>query len=343
MVPRRLAPAAAVALALTLAACGDKDTPTERSGARPAPQLDPPQAAEPVAGPPVAGTPPGRIVRVGNGPEGVAVDSQSHVAAVAVEDPPRLVLVDTRSGERLREVRLPSSARHVSLAAPGGPFLVPCEEADRLVEVDPRTGDARETAVGDNPHDATAIGPRRYTADEFGSTMTVVRDGKATGTVPVDAQPGGIAAVDGKLFVNAVRSYTIEQYSAGDRPAGSGSQSAGLGPSHVVEGPSGRIAISDTRGQALVVYDTRPRLRFRARVPLGGTAVGLAGDPGRGTVWVTLSERARVVPVDLRAQEPVIGEPVRTARNPLSVGVDTATGRLAVASKADGTLQLVDP
>jgi hypothetical protein len=60
-------------------------------------------------------------------------------------------------------------------------------------------------------------------------------------------------------------------------------------------------------------------------------------------VWVTLSERAKAVPVDLRPEEPTVGKAVPTARNPLSVAVDTASGRLAVASKADGTLQLVDP
>jgi DNA-binding beta-propeller fold protein YncE len=333
----------AALLALPLVACGSKDEASDPRSAGPVPQLDPPQAAEPVAGPPVEGTPPGKFVRVGKSPQGVAIDPVSHVAAVAVDDPPRLVLVDTRSGRKLREVSLPSRARHVSLAATGGPFLVPCEESDQLAQVDPSSGEARVTKVGDNPHDATAIGARRYTVDEFGSTMTVVRDGRVRATVPVDAQPGGIAAADGKLFVNAVRAYTIEQYSGGDRPSGSGSQSSGLGPSHVVAGPEGRIAIGDTRGRALVVYDTRPGLRFRARVPLGGTAEGLAADPGRGTVWVTLSERAKVVPVDLRPAKPVVGKAVPTARSPLSAAVDTATGRLAVASKADGTLQLIDP
>jgi DNA-binding beta-propeller fold protein YncE len=341
-VPSRIAAVAAL-LAFLLAACGSKEKPPAPGGAGPVPQLDPPQAAEPAAGPPVKGTPPGRLVRVGKSPQGVAIDPKSHIAGVAVDDPPRLVLVDSRSGEKLREVSLPSRARHVSLAASGGPFLVPCEESDQLAEVDPRGGEARVTKVGDNPHDATAIGDRRYTADEFGSTMTVIRDGRVRATVPVDAQPGGIAALDGKLFVNAVRSYTIEQYSGGDRPEGGGSQSSGLGPSHVVAGPEGRIAIGDTRGQALVVYDIRPGLRFRARLPLGGTAEGLAADPGRGRVWITLSERARVVPVDLRPAKPVMGKAVPTARDPLSVAVDTATGRLAVASKADGTLQLVDP
>lgn len=339
--PRRIAFALVLLLALVPAGCGAKDEPEQRNSA-PVPQLDPPQAAEPIPGPPVGEKPDGIVVDVGRRPEGVAIDPESHIAGVAVDDPPRLVLVDARSGEKLREVRLPSSARHVALAAPGGPFLVPCEEANRLVEVDPRSGDARETPVGANPHDATAVGPRIFTADEFGSTMTVVRDGRVRGTVPVDAQPGGVATVDGKLYVNAVRAYTIEQYTASDRPAGAGAQSSGLGPSHVVAGPAGRIAIGDTRGKALVVFDTRPRLRFRARVPLGGTPVGLAWD-GRDTMWVTLSERNQVVPVDLRPSPPRAGGPVATGRTPLSAAVDTSTGRLAVAAAGDGTLQLVDP
>ncbi len=331
----------AAALAAVLAGCGGRAKPTGTGTVAPSPQLDPPRAAEPVPGPPVRQAPRGILVRVGTRPEGVAVDPRSHLAAVAVTDPPRLVLVDTRSGRRIREVRLPSGARHVALAAPGGPFLVPCEDADRLVEV-PVHGDARETPVGDNPHDATAVGPRRFTVDEFGSTMTVVREGRVVGTVPVDAQPGGIATVDGKLFVNSVRSYTVEQYSAGDRPRGSGAQSSGLGPSHVIAGPEGRIAIGDTRGRALVVYDTRPRLRFRARIPLPGTAVGLAWD-GAHTVWVTLSERNEAVPVDLTAGRPRPGTAVPSGRTPLSVAVDTGTGRLAIAAAGDGTLQLVDP
>ena len=338
--PRRSASLLLLA-ALTLSACGDKEDAPAPRAAGPQPQLNPPQAAEPIPGPALDGPPKGTVVKVGTRPEGVAIDSASHTAAVAVTDPPRLVLVDTRTGKKLREVRLPSGARHVALAKPGGPFLVPTEEADTLVEV-PLTGDARETKVGDNPHDATMIGDRIYTADEFSSTMSVVRDGRLVGTVPVDAQPGGIANVDGKLYVNAVRAYTIEEYSASDEPQGTGAQSSGLGPSHVVEGPGGTIAIGDTRGKALVVYDTKPRLKFRARIALGGTPVGLAWD-GKGTMWVTLSEKNAAVPVDLSAAKPRPGAAVSSGRTPLSMAVDTETSRLAIANAGDGTLLLVDP
>ncbi len=341
-VPRSLRAMLWPSLALVLAACGGKQAARTPASSAPTPQLSPPQAAEPVDGPRVTRRPPGMVVRVGAKPEGIAVDPRTHLVAVAVESPDRLVLVDDRTGRVVRRIELPGSARHVALARPGGPFLVPVETANVLVEVDPATGRTRTTRVGDHPHDAVASGPRVFTADEFGSTLSVVRDGRLVGSTPVDAQPGGVAAAAGKVYVTAVRAYTVEAYSAQDRPRGEGAQSAGLGPSHVVVGPLGRLAIADTRGQALVVYDTKPRLRFLARLPLHGTPVGIVGDPEHGVVWAALSERARVVRVDLGGR-PAVGPGVATARDPFSVGVDTATGRLAIASRSDGTLQLVDP
>ncbi len=322
-------------LAAVLTGCGGSSPAPVPA---PTPQLDPPQAAEPADGPPVKGTPPGRIVKVGIKPEGVAIDPVTHLAAVAVESPSALVLVDVRSGMVVRRVPLPGNARHVDLARPGGPFLVPDETANVLAIVDPRRAKVQLVKVGDHPHDATAVGDRYFTADEFGSTLSVVRDGKLVGQVPVDAQPGGLAAVGGQVAVVSVRAYTIELYGGhSDHPRGDGAQSGGLGPSHVVVGPGARLAIADTRGQALMVYDTRPRLRFRRRVDLTGVPVGIAA--GDGTVWVALSNRNRTVPVDPATGH--VGTAVKTVRNPFSLAA--GDGVLAIASRTTGTLQLVRP
>lgn len=321
--------AAAVLAAAAMAGCGD-DAPSP-----PRPQLDPPQAAEPVGAPP-SEDPPGRVIDVGDTPEGVAYERVSGLVGVAVDSPPRLVLIDPGTGQTVREVPLPGSARHVSAA--DGRFLVPVESADQLVEVTP----GREpvvTDVGDGPHDAVKVGGRIFTADEFGSTMSVVRRGRLVGQVPVDAQPGGVAGVDGQVAVVAVRAYTVELYDGRvDSPRGGGGQSAGLGPSHVVVGPDGILAICDTRGRALVLYDTEDRLRFRGRVPLDGTPVGIATDD-EGRVWVTLTERNRAVAVDVRAGKVV--DSVDTVRNPYTIAA--GDGLLAIASEADGTLQLLEP
>lgn len=322
-------------MALAVSGCGGGSGP---GTGQPRPQLDPPQAAEPVGAPPAKGGLPGRSLKVGAKPEGVAIDARTGLAAVAVQSPPQLVLVDTRGGRIVRRVPLPGTARHVSLAAPGGPFLVPVEPDDSLVEVR-FDGTTRRTEVGDNPHDATAVGDRYFVADEFGSTLTVVRNGAVVGEVPVDAQPGGVATVGDQVAVIAVRAYTVELYDGrADRPRGGGGQSAGLGPSHVVTGPGGRLAIADTRGHALVVYDTEPKLRFARRIPLDGTPLGLAtGDDGR--VWVALSERNRAFPVDLETGRS--GRSIRTVRDPFSLAA--GDGVLAIASRSTGTLQITRP
>lgn len=263
---------------------------------------------------------------------------------MAVRSPDRLRLIDRATGDVRRTVPLPGHARHVDLARPGGPFLVPVEDANTVLEVDPETGRTRATEVGDHPHDAAAVGRRIFVGDEYGSTLSVVRGGRRVAQIPVDAQPGNVVAVGRQVAVVSVRAYTVELYDGTvDRPRGLGSQSAGLGPSHAALGPKGRLAITDTRGRSLVVYDTRPKLRFLARLALGGVPVGIASDVRRGRVWVALSDRNRVLPIDLTGDEPRVGRAVDTVASPYSLAVDPASGQLIVASATDGKLQFVDP
>jgi DNA-binding beta-propeller fold protein YncE len=332
------------AAALVLAACGeDADEPDAQRGDQGAgtAQPYPPRAAEPRAAPPATETPAGRVVRVGAEPEGVAVDPDSGVVALAVEDPGRLLLLDGETGKTVRTVALPGTARHVELARPGGPFLVPLETADRIAEVPVDGGEIRTTRVGSFPHDAAYLDGSIFTADEYGSTLSEVRDGRLVRQVPVDAQPGGVTAVGDALAVTAVRAYTVELFDREDL-VGQGAQSAGLGPSHVVADPGGRLYIADTRGRQLIVYETLPRKKWIARVPLDGTPLGLAVDPKRGRLWVTLTERNEVAEVRL-GDRPGIIRRLPTARQPDSVGVNTQTGRAYVAARKAGTLQIIDP
>src|SRR6185436_3485887 len=69
------------------------------------------------ADPAVAG---GRVLSVGNAPEGIAVGT-SGIAAVAVRNPDGVVLIDVDTGAVRRTVPTTGAARHLSLATPGGP------------------------------------------------------------------------------------------------------------------------------------------------------------------------------------------------------------------------------
>jgi DNA-binding beta-propeller fold protein YncE len=280
-------------------------------------------------------------VRVGGRPEGVAVDPRSGLAAVATQRPRGVALVDARTGAVRRRVALPANARHVVLARSGGPFLVPLEDANELAEIDPRSGRVLLRPAGDHPHNATFLRGRAYVGDEFGSTVSEVGRSGPLRSAPVDAQPGGVVAVAGKLAVISVRAYTIELYDPVSL-RGEGAQSVGLGPSHAVADDAGRVYVADTRGGALTVFATRPRLKWIARVPLSGSPYGLAIDTARNRVWATLTGRNQLVEIAAGEHPREVGRRP-TVRQPNTIAVDPRSGRVLVASNSDGTLELIDP
>jgi hypothetical protein len=118
-----------VLAAAVIAGCGSAPP----AAAPPAAPLPP--AAEPAPAPAPTAPPAGRTVPVGAAPEGVVVDPQTHVVAVGVRDPAALTLLDATTGMVLRKVPLPGALRHLQLAGPGGPVLVPDEGANRLLRV----------------------------------------------------------------------------------------------------------------------------------------------------------------------------------------------------------------
>jgi len=320
-----------LSLAFALAGCGSAE------------ELPPP--AEPAVSPSPSAEPVGRVVEVGNQPEGVAADPQTGLVAVGLRNPDELAIVDGRTGDVERRVRLPESPRHLQLAAPGGPVLVPAERANMLVEVSLPDGQTRtSTPVGDFPHDATAAGERRFVANEFGDTVSVIEDGRVEATLEAPVQPGGIAALDtDRVGVVAVRDNVLRVYDAGTlRPLGDAR--AGAGPTHVVADPStGRFWVADTRGGALL-FSTRTRQpQLLDRVNLPGSPYAMAIDSPNRRLWVTLTATNELAEIDLGREEPRVLGTYPTVRQPNGVAVDTNTGRVFVASRTDGTLQIIDP
>ena len=107
--------------------------------------------------------------------------------------------------------------------------------------------------------------------------------------------------------------------------------------------PGDRFYATDTRGDAVLIYDSGPEPERVGRVPLPGRPYGIAVDPGRGHLWVTLTAENELVQFDLEgdtlrelARYPTVSEPNTEA-------VDTSSGRVFVAGRADGELQILDP
>lgn len=313
--------------------------------AAPAPPAPPPgsPAAEPATAPPLTSAPAGRVLAIGTAPEGVVADPVTHLVAVGVREPNRLALVDGRTGDITQRVLLPGHLRHLQLAAPGGPVLVPDEDSDALLTVALPGGTVTsQVRTGASPHDATVAGDGSiFAANEGGSTVVVIRRGTVVHTFTDATQPAGLAAVGTSVGLVDVRQDNLRLYDAASLTS-TGDLPAGQGPTHVVADKRGRLAVIDTRGNAVLLYELGPHPRQIARLDLPGTPYGVTYDPVRDRLWVTLTAKNELVGIDESGAQAQVTSRVPTVRQPNTVAVDSATGRLFVTGTVDGVLQLID-
>jgi hypothetical protein len=303
-------------------------------------------AAEPATAPPASATPAGTVRAVGPLAEGAVFDATTRLLAVAVRNPDRLLLLDGRTLAVRDSVPLPGHARHLQLLAPGGPVLVPAEDASRLIEVS--LPDGRVTAsvpVGKQPHDAApAAGGRIAVGNEFSGTVSIVAGGQVQRTIVGLVQPGGV--VDGGVIngrpveaVVDVHTYTVSTYdpSTGKRLA---RKAAGAGPTHgQLVGPN-RMAVADTRGDAVLTFSVSP-LRKTGRLALPGAPYGLATDAQTHTAWVTLTARNEVVGLDVTSSVPHVIARYRTVAQPDTVAVDPGSRTVWVIGARGGEVQRI--
>ncbi len=322
-----------VAVSFALAGCGSEQGSSEQDAAEEgASEENSPPASEPA----------GRVVEVGNEPEGIVADPETGLVAVGLRDPDQLALVDGSSGEVIRSVELSESPRHLSLAGPGGPVLVPAESANALVQVSLPEGEIiAETTVGTSPHDATAApNGRLFVGNESGDNASVLEGDRVVETIETPQQPGGLAATsDGLVGVVSVGETVLEVFDASTLDS-LGRADAGEGPTHIVAGPENRFYVTDTSGDAILIYEARPEPEQIGSVSLPGQPYGIAIDPGRGYLWVTAENSL----VQFALEGSTLRELARypTVSKPNTVAVDTASGRVFVADRANGELQILD-
>jgi len=313
--------------------------PTE--GTRPpADGLPPP--AEPQQAPPQNGQVPGRIVPVGAAPEGVVVDAVTRTVAVATRDPGELVLLNADTGEITGRTTLPGFVRHLQLAAPGGPVLVPVESANALLRVELPGGRAEpQVLTGTVPHDAAqAPNGTVFVANELGGTVAAVRGDDIVKVFTDSVQPAGLAPVGDAMGLIDVRKNDLTVYNS-DSLTIVGSTPAGAGPTHLVADRHGRMIATDTRGDAVRVFDTQPRQLAEIAQP--GGPYGITYDPTRDRLWVASSGTNEVIGYDMSDATPREVQRVPTVQNPYTLGVDATTGRLFIAGVTAGVVQIVDP
>lgn len=300
-----------------------------------------PGAAEPGDSPELTVDPAGQVTDLASNPEGMVFDPVTELLAIAVREPNRLLLVDGATGLVRVEVPLPGHARHLQLAAPGGPVLVPGEDSNALIQVALPGGAMTVTEVGDYPHDAAQVASGRIVVgDEMGGTLSIVEDDEVIRTFDDLTQPGGLAPVGDLVGVIDVADFSLSVYdiAAEDRIA---RVAAGSGPTHLIADLRGNFLVADTRGEELLTFGLDP-LELRSSLPLPGTPYGLAYDAASDVVWVTLTGVNEVVGFDLSEGEPTEVGRFATVRQPNTVAVDPDSGRIFVGSRTTGVLQTIE-
>lgn len=322
MNPRRTT---AVLAAAVVVACGHQPLP---------PAAEPRNASAP------HGPIPGRIVPVAAHLEGVAVDAATRTVAIATGN--QLVFLSADSLTPTGRVDLPGSARHVELAGPGGPVLVPVETANALVQVQLPGGPASPPiATGTFPHDAAAASDGTvFVANEHGGTVSALRGGKVVKVFTGTVQPAGVAAFGGTVGVLDARGDTLTVYDA-QKLAVVGSTAAGAGPTHLISDRHGRMIAADTRGDTVRVFEPLPTPREVASIAQPGGPYGIAYDAARDQLWVASSGTNEVVGYDMSQPTPREIRRLSTVQDPYTIGVDSQTGRLFVGGFTAGVIQVV--
>lgn len=246
------------------------------------------RAAEPATAPELSTAPAGVVVPVGSTPEGIVVGAGG-TALVGTREPDGLTLLevatDGSGAEVLEVLATPSGGRHIDLAGPDGPALVPLEGNAQVLRVDLTDGAVLTTTddVGAGPHNAvrTSDGTVVVT-NEQGGGLVLLRDGAVVESVPAGPpQPGGLAAVGRYAVVADVQGDGVYVYDASTseevahRVIGEElTHALALAPAGTTDGTV--VAFADTTGGAVLLTEITPDIVDLARIDVPG------GDP---TAW----------------------------------------------------------
>lgn len=298
-------------------------------------------AAEPAESPPITMKPAGKVVSIGAGAEGLVFDETSDSVALGLREDYRLAFVDPAEMTIETQVPIPNPVRHLAVS-PDGVVAVPAESANTVFEISAARGVVAEVPAGEHPHDAVFADGKLFTADEFSDTVSVISDGEEVESLPAPVQPGGIAATGNRfLALIAVSERVLQVYDARSNEV-LGKVDAGTGPTHI-----------ETLGQDAFVADTEGDVirRFRigsepvetAQVTAPGTPYGIAVDPRRKRLWVTLTATNRLNGYSVDGPEMKKFASYPTIRQPNSVTVDPGSGDVFIASRTEGQLERISP
>ncbi|MFX0577068.1 YncE family protein [Nocardia nepalensis] len=237
----------------------------------------------------------------------------------------------------VRTLMLP--ARGVGLAqGKPGELLIPADH--RIMRVDIASGVVTEVSVdGDVRSVRYRDDGTLFVGTADGKVREFAPDGKVTETISGLASADALALTGDHVSVLDRRQTSLTQLDLGKDRLGLALR-AGEGATNLITDPFGRITVTDTAGNELLVYTAGP-LVLRQRFPVGSSPYALAYDQRSDTVWVTCTQSNEVAGFDLSTGIPKEVGRYPTVRQPNSVTIDERTGDLFVGSATGDGLQRI--
>lgn len=294
-------------------------------------------AATPATSPPT-GTPPAGTVLPAPAAELTAYEPATRT--LATTHGRTLNLFDTRNlRQPPRTVELPTPP--ASLHPTGdGQLLAALPDSNLVTHIDPRTATSHPTPVAGGPTDATPTGD--HLAVTLRDTKTVAfldARGHPANTATGFQDPAQLVALGNQIHVLDRLTTALTPLDPATAEKGAGLR-AGDGATHAITDRFGRILVVDTRGNELLAFTAEP-LIMKQRYPVPGTPYGLAYDPARDLVWITLTQTNEVVAYNIAGGEPQERHRIPTVAQPNSISVNPETGEVYIASANGQGLQVV--
>lgn len=225
--------------------------------------------------------------------------------------------------------------------------VVPVGDGTALLAMNEKVGslDLRSGKVTPIPAEGTVLSAARLpdgriaTGTDSGEIHIIDQEANSTQTITGLASVDALAVVDGTLTALDRKQTSVTAIDLGESSLGMALR-VGEGASALTTDSFGRILVTDTPGDELLVYSTDP-LVLRQRFPVGPAPVGVAYDERANIAWVSLTGTNEVVGFDLSTGVGVETARFPTVRQPNSLAVDSQTGNLYVGSATGEGLQRI--
>ncbi|WP_326835751.1 hypothetical protein VSH64_12590 [Amycolatopsis rhabdoformis] len=299
-----------------------------------------PVAAKPAPSPAVTVKPAGQVLAT-PAVSAMATDEKTHTLAVAVTQPPSVLLYDLDALTTPRAtVQLPGPAE--SLTTTDGQAIASIPGKGELAKIALADGKLTTQPVAGQPAAGVADGPDTLVAVRDRKAVEVLAAGAVTKTITGQLYSADdvVNTGQGVVVLDRLRTAVFSvDVNAGTMGEG---LRAGDGAANATSDSYGRVLVTDARAGALLAFSVGP-LILRQRYPVPGGIYGIAYDHRRNLAWVTLTGQNQVVGFDVRGGEPTEKYRFPTVRQPNSVSVDDRSGRVLVGSAAGEGTQVIQP